>query len=426
MLNRSSSTDIIRIFEDRQTKVNLSQQNLLDLVEMRKIIGENNVIVQADGKLLVKHYIGFIQINRTRLLVYPKVAIGLEKESEIEKAFVIVLKMLSFTNYQGINQIPNVQDISKFNSDLLEFYISIFINELTKQIQRDINRGYNNRLRNQSFIKGKVDFGETIKHNSFRKHLHYVRYDDFNENTLLNRVFKSVLGILIKSTKVKKNKIGLTQLLVWLEDIDGINITNELWEQIVFTRQNAKYKMAFNMAKLFYYNSSPNVTDGNVSVLSFMIPVNRLFEVYLVKLLERNITNDTVVNFQGPIDYLARIDNHKYLQLKPDISLLKAGEVVRIVDAKYKLVPENEDKLIISQADIYQMLAYSVRYKCNNICLVYPKALTDAQDDYIREIMIENYNQKVLIRVLKVDLEENEISAGTKLIDMIEGERWRS
>lgn len=422
MLNNSTSTDIIRIFEDRQTKVNLSQQNLLDLVEMRKIIGENNIIVQADGKLLIKHYIGFIQINKTRLLVYPKVAIGLEKEREIEKSFGIVLKMLSFTNYQGIKQIPNVQNISKFDSDLLEVYISIFISELTKQIQRDINRGYNNRLENQSFIKGKVDFGETIKHNSFRKHLHYVRYDDFNENTLLNRVFKFVLEILIKRTKVKKNKIGLKQLLVWLEDIDGINITNELWEQIVFTRQNAKYKTAFNMAKLFYYNSSPNVTDGNVSVLSFMIPVNRLFEVYLVKLLERNITDDTVLNFQGPIDYLARIDNHKFLQLKPDISLLQAGEVVRIVDAKYKLVPEDEDKLIISQADIYQMLAYSVRYKCNNICLVYPKALTDAQGDYIREIMIENYDQKVMIRVLKVDLEENEISAGKRLIDMIEGE----
>ena len=57
MPSSNSSTEIIRVFEDRQMKVNLSQQNLLDLVEMRKVIGENNVIVQADGKLLIKHFV---------------------------------------------------------------------------------------------------------------------------------------------------------------------------------------------------------------------------------------------------------------------------------------------------------------------------------------------------------------------------------
>ena len=39
---------------------------------MKSIIGENNLILQADGKLLVKHYVGFIQINKTRLLIYLK------------------------------------------------------------------------------------------------------------------------------------------------------------------------------------------------------------------------------------------------------------------------------------------------------------------------------------------------------------------
>lgn len=421
MLNSNSSTEIIRVFEDRQMKVNLSQQNLLDLVEMRKVIGENNVIVQADGKLLIKHYIGFIQINKTRLLVYPKIAVGLEEKEEIEKSFGTILKMLSFTKYQSIREIPNAQNISQFNNDLLEFYISIFIKELTKQIQRDINRGYNNRLENQSFIKGKVDFGETIKHNSFRKHLHYVSYDDFNENTLLNRVFKSILEVLITRTKVKRNRVGIKQLLVWMEDIDKTNITNELWDRVVFTRQNSKYKTAFNMAKLFYYNNSPKVADGDVSILSFMIPVNQLFEVYLVELLKRNITENTEVKFQGPIDYLAKIEKKHFLQLRPDISLMRAGEVIRIVDAKYKLILEDDEKLMISQADIYQMLAYSVRYKCNRICLVYPKALTDSDAEFSRAITIENYDQTVSIHVIKIDLEENVDSAGKKLIDMIEG-----
>lgn len=100
---------------------------------------------------------------------------------------------------------------------------------------------------------------------------------------------------------------------------------------------------------------------------------------------------------------------------------MRAGEVIRIVDAKYKLILEDDEKLMISQADIYQMLAYSVRYKCNRICLVYPKALTDSDAEFSRAITIENYDQTVSIHVIKIDLEENVDSAGKKLIDMIEG-----
>lgn len=412
--------NVIKVFEDRQQKVELTIQNMKDLFEMKNIIGGNNIIIQADGTLLIRHYVGFIQLNKTRLLVYPKISIGLDVEEEYEKSFEILTKMLMHSGFLSVKKIPEAQNITKFQNDLMELYISIFADELKVQFQRDINRGYNNQLENQSFIKGKVDFNETIKHNSFKKHLHYVRYDEFNENTLINRIFKTVIQILIVKTKVKQNKIKLKQILLWLEDVSELRIDKDIWNKVIFTRQNKKYKSAFNMAKLFYYNSSPIIKDGNISALSFLIPVNQVFEMYLFKLLDENGMSDYQIKFQGPIDYLAEKEGKKFLKMKPDITLIKNAKVSKVIDAKYKIITDIDEKILVAQGDVYQMLAYSVRYQCDDIYLIYPKSLADSQDGIITSFTISNYDKTVKIRIIKVDLEDDPKIVGKKLIKLVD------
>lgn len=411
--------NVIKVFEDRQQKVKLTNQNMKDLIEMNSIIGENNIIIQADGRLLIRHFVGFVQLNKTRLLVYPKISIDTDVE-EYEKSFQILTKMLIYSGFLNVKKIPEAQNIAKYQNDLMELYISIFTDELTVQFQRDINRGYNNQLENQSFIKGKVDFNETIKHNSFKKHLHYVRYDEFNENTLINRIFKTVIQILIVKTKVKQNKIKLKQILLWLEDVSELRIDKDIWSKVIFTRQNKKYEPAFNMAKLFYYNASPIIKDGNISTLSFLVPVNQVFEMYLFKLLSESGMNEYQIKFQGPIDYLAKKEGKKFLQMKPDITLIKNSKVSKVIDAKYKIVTDIDEKILVAQGDVYQMLAYSVRYQCDDIYLVYPKPLSDSQDGIITSFTIANYDKTVKIRIIKVNLEDDPKIASRKLFELVD------
>jgi 5-methylcytosine-specific restriction enzyme subunit McrC len=65
--------------------------------------------------------------------------------------------------------------------------------------------------------------------------------------------------------------------------------------------------------------------------------------------------------------------------LKPDITIWSVlsngerGKLESIVDAKWKhLSPEMKD-WGIAASDIYQMLAYAIRYECDHIKLVFPK-----------------------------------------------------
>ena len=385
------------------------------MIKLKEVIGENNIILQSDGKLLIRHYVGFVQINNTRVLIYPKVSKRLDKDEECAKSFDIMMKMLVYSNFYSVKKTPKAQNMSEYNDDLLEIYIGFFIEELLKQFQRDMNRGYTPKLENQSFIKGKVDFNETIKRNAFKKHMHYVNYDEFNEDTILNQIFKTVINKLLKITMVKNNKIKLRQLLLWLEDVEQIKITNNTWNTVNFTRQIEKYKLAFNLAKLFYYNSSPSINNGNTSSLSFLVPANQLFERYIFELLSNKFKDNIKVNYQGPISYLATTDGTKAFQLRPDITIEKDNSICNIIDAKYKIIEGINN---IFQGDIYQMLAYSIRYKCNEISLIYPKLLGEDEEGIIYSYNIENYDKDVTVRIIKVDLEEDPEATAEKL------ERW--
>ena len=57
-------------------------------------------------------------------------------------------------------------------------------------------------------------------------------------------------------------------------------------------------------------------------------------------------------------------------QTKPDILIRSQGQVVAIIDTKWKLYEPGEKEA--SQADVYQMMAYAQVYQCPNVVLLYP------------------------------------------------------
>ncbi|MGM9987262.1 MAG: hypothetical protein ACI35O_08560, partial [Bacillaceae bacterium] len=96
---------------------------------------------------------------------------------------------------------------------------------------------------------------------------------------------------------------------------------------IKFTRPNAKYESAFNMAKLFYQNASPNLNTGDELTFSFLVLVNRLFKMYLCKVVSMNLSGKYHVKYQSSVSYLSYSEDKNYLQLKPDITLVDENGV---------------------------------------------------------------------------------------------------
>ncbi len=172
------------------------------------------------------------------------------------------------------------------------------------------------------------------------------------------------------------------------------------------------------MAKLFYHNSSINLNKGDELTFSFLVPLNQLFEMLIFKTLKEAVGTEVSVIYQGPSNHLGIVNGKKNYHLRPDISVIKDDRVVMILDAKYKEAIDVVGNYLVSQSDIYQMLAYSVRYKCNNIVLVYPKMMGNKCDnmEIFRVEIPKDDNQVLDIRIVQVDLESDIDLIGSKLL----------
>jgi 5-methylcytosine-specific restriction enzyme subunit McrC len=64
-------------------------------------------------------------------------------------------------------------------------------------------------------------------------------------------------------------------------------------------------------------------------------------------------------------------------RLRPDIVVSEGARTRCIADTKWKRLDGKDRKLGVSQADLYQMLAYARRYTCDRILMIYPYERSD-------------------------------------------------
>lgn len=112
-------------------------------------------------------------------------------------------------------------------------------------------------------------------------------------------------------------------------------------------------------------------------MLSFF-PWEYVFEDFIFGFIEKELENVTA-KAQKSDTYL---DEGRAFNLKPDL-WLKTNNRSLIADTKYKIIysDEKDPKKGISQNDLYQMLAYAVRFKVDEIILFYPDTIKQCQEE---------------------------------------------
>jgi 5-methylcytosine-specific restriction enzyme subunit McrC len=122
------------------------------------------------------------------------------------------------------------------------------------------------------------------------------------------------------------------------------------------------------------------------------------------------------------------LDQDETYLLRPDLYLELDSKKI-IVDTKYKIIYQdaNDRKNGISQGDLYQMMAYAMRFKINEIKLFYPdtiKGYYEKENEIIIideladgiDINIKSYQLPILNRALLNQTDTKEIEL-TKLFD---------
>lgn len=374
-----------------------------DINHFKSFLGPQNVIVEFDGSVRIMHYVGFISKGKTRVQILPKIFESSQQVSteEVVSSTKVLYKLLKESVFNRVLDLKDPSELNMNSFDFLELFIKLFAKKIIKLYSVKTNREYLSLEENTSFIKGKIDFPQSIKKNIARKDLHVVHYQSFEVDNLLNNIIKSVAIQLLISTKNSENKKLLKLALTYLDDAREIKLSYQVIESVKFTRLNKEFEPVYNMAKMFFKNQQPTNFEGEETIFSFLVPLNELFEEYVFKLLQ---TIPNITCRHGEMKKFAYSVKKNHLVIKPDYVLYANNKAVFVADAKYKNPFLNEDnKLVINRNDIYQIFAYIRNYGVSTGMLFYPtiKTLRHFENE---KILFDEYDATKNLKVIFIDI----------------------
>lgn len=349
--------------------------------------------------LQAQNYVGIIQTKSgDSLEILPKIHDndnGSNKEA-VENSKRILLRMLKTLKNHPFKNI-NIANLKSLNLPLLEIFISMFLDEVSKLIKIGIKSDYVELEDNLKFLKGKLKISEQIRKNIVHKERFYVCYQEFSIDRAENRLIKSTLEFLYRRSKSSKNQQLIREYLFIFDEISSSSDINADFSRLKLNRQTKHYEQALLWSKIFLQNKSFSPYRGSDVAFALLFDMNVLFESYVGNFIKKKLP-DTILQHQEK--YLIE-KPRKDFGLKPDIFLRYKNQNY-IADTKWKIVKSRDD---ISQADLYQLYAYGKKYECGRLYLVYPRISGVDQ-----KAMKFRYENNMWLNVLYFDLEKDEIA----------------
>ena len=362
------------------------------------------------GKIITaRNYVGLITMSDgTVIEILPKIADGEITVSETKQIFLEMLKTLNDVNFKDFN----VSSLHTERLSLLEIFIKMFLDEVTILTKQGLKAAYTPIESNEKFYKGKLLASQNLKHNLVNKERFFVRYDDFNINRPENRLIKSTISFLLKSTSDVRNRQLASRLLTYFDKVGFSTNYEGDFSRCSADRNVSYYRKALSWCRVFLLGNSFTAFAGSEVALALLFPMEKVFESFIATRFRKHL--GTGINIRTQDNRYSLFDSpSRAFALRPDI-VLEFDERTIVLDTKWKLLTDSARNKGISQSDMYQMYAYSKKYEADGIVLVYPNSnlinrtnISFASDDNVK------------VSVSFIDLRNVEDSISKLLDDMV-------
>lgn len=331
-----------------------------------------------DYAVTFKNYVGLIQMkNGFQVQVLPKVDFVEEDDHGNEATKKLFLNMLRCLK-DFPSKVFNDASLKVDHMNLYELFINMYVQEVRQLVKHGLRSAYVEQQENLKCYKGKLLIGPHIKANIAHKERFYVAYDEFHLNRPENRLIKATLEKLQRLTTSAENSKEIRQLLVSFEMVETSKNYEKDFAKVVINRSTKDYENLMKWSRVFLMNESFTTFSGSTTSRALLFPMESVYESYVAKKMKKVFgPNGWNVSSQDKGHYLF-VEPKNQFALRPDIVLTR-GEQVIVMDTKWKkLIPSVKANYGISQSDMYQMYAYSKKYKhkgsdiCPDVWLLYP------------------------------------------------------
>lgn len=391
-----SLEEFIRIFT--------GDEDHADALEFLKIGYRRNV-----GDIIsVNNYVGLIQMqNGYQVQILPKIDFANNSDAGYKKTKKIFIRMLrSMKDFPS--KVFKDADLHMDKMPLYEIFINMYLQEVRALVKRGVKSDYIVREDNLNYYKGKLVVKEQIKLNFAHKEHFYVQYDEYLIDRPENRLIKATLLKLKNLSSSAENQKEIRQLLTFFDSVTpSVNYQKD-FSKVVIDRTIKDYEIIMRWSRVFLLNKSFTTFSGKTMARALLFPMEKVYESYVVQQLRKVLADlNCTVSSQDKGYYL--FDEPQQFALRPDIVITKDDGKKIILDTKWKyLVDKPKINYGISQADMYQMYAYSKKYETPDIWLLYP----NNQEMNDRSDISFSSNDGINVRVFFVDVANIEESLG--------------
>ncbi|NNE32252.1 MAG: hypothetical protein HKN40_07785 [Winogradskyella sp.] len=337
--------------------------------------------IHKSNELKSNKYVGVIHYEGNKINLLPKIFFDSEKEYTTNEVNQIQNHILWWLSYCRKIKFPNYQaSLGSTKSDFFEVLIYLFSKYTRALLNTSIYQQYEEVNRELSFIKGRLNTNEYITENLRKGKWHKLNctYDAFVFDNEFNRIIKYVTTILFNVTSSQDNKKNLREILFILDEVSDERATAKQCSRISFNPMFGEFETVRDYCQLFLTNCISFDYKNDLKLFAFLLPMEYVFEDFIFGFIDKEL-DDITAKAQRSDTYL---DEGKAFNLKPDL-WLKTDCKSLIADTKYKIVysDEKDPKKGISQNDLYQMLAYAVRFEVDEIILFYPNTIKQGQEE---------------------------------------------
>jgi 5-methylcytosine-specific restriction enzyme subunit McrC len=238
---------------------------------------------------------------------------------------------------------------------LIEAVVPIFAHHLERALRRGVLQGYRTQEDALMSVRGRIRFDEQVRRRFGFLLPVEVRFDDFTEDILENRLLKAALAALgslhlrSESSRQSLRRFNHVLDLVSLQKYDARNVP-----QVNYTRLNEHYRAAVEWARHILRFAAAEVRHGKAVGTTVLFDMNDVFEDF-VRIALREVLGLTPIEFPsgGECPSLF-LDLAHRIALEPDLSWWSAKECRFVGDVKYKAV----NVAGVKHPDLYQLLAY--------------------------------------------------------------------
>jgi 5-methylcytosine-specific restriction enzyme subunit McrC len=386
--------------------------------------------IHKTNELKSNKYVGVIHYEGAKINLLPKIFYDGDKEYSENEVNQIQNHILWWLSYCRKIKFPNYQaSLGSTKSDFFEVLIYLFSKYTRVLLNSSIYQQYEEVKRELSFIKGRLNTNEYINQNLSTGKWHKLNcsYDAFVFDNEFNRIIKYVTTLLFNVTGNHDNKKNLREIRFILDEVSDERATAEQCSRISFNPMFGEFETVRDYCQLFLTNCISFDYKNDLKLFAFLLPMEYVFEDFIFGFIDKEL-EEVTAKAQRSDTYL---DEDKTFNLKPDL-WLKTEEKSLIADTKYKIVysDEKDPKKGISQNDLYQMLAYAIRFDVDEIILFYPNTLKQAQEDNteltIKDALAQDKEISVKafqLAIINRELLSSELEAKTELNDLFETTR---